>query len=414
MAYYSDAVVDTSAIHKTIASVITCSTWTSKGLSRTAPLMEFLDFCSLVEGIVLHDHLIAIKSEAGKTREVGLHLGEFSSQNKLESHDNNLAWRPESLQRPKHLTKNTIKSSDVANWNEFLKPLVAAGVLVEEPGYASPLSIGDRPERCKDHLSGSSSSLLHEDAWFETGRLLGGERAYKCSALPMLRQRFFYEKYGNTKEEHSVWNLAGQYKSIADALTKLRESTCVGLRSYALAPIPPIALLLLERSRNPGELLQRSLELRDDYADLRQSLSALRADLADPGVVPNAKLRAIKSWKKSWESMDRYKNEPSRIEIGITSTGYIDFGNSLDGLGFDSLNVQKIIERLMAFGVRSAYSWRVRLLHQAARQYLSTPDSVLLDGFYRLFGRHIQREDLSRISAQLEPQTASARTKTEA
>jgi hypothetical protein len=45
---------------------------------------------------------------------------------------------------------------------------------------------------------------------------------------------------------------------------------------------------------------------------------------------------------------------------------------------------------------------------------MSTPDSVLLDGFYRLFGRHIQREDLSRISAQLEPQTANARTKTEA
>lgn len=413
MAYYSDALVDTSAIYKTIASVITCSTWASQGLSRDAPLMEFLDFCSLVEGIVLHDHLIAIKSAAGKTREAKLHLGELSAQNTPESHDNNLVWRPKRLQRPMHLAENTTKQSDVANWNEFLKPLVAAGVLVEEPGYASPLSIGDRPERCKN-LSGSISSVLHEDAWFETGRLLGGERTYKCSALPMLRQRFFYEKYGKTKEEHSVWSLAGQYNSITDALAKLRESSCVGLRSYVLAPIPPIALLLLERSRNPEELLQRSLELRDDYADLRQSLSALRADLADPYVAPNAKLRAIESWKKSWGTLDRYKNAPSPIGIGITTAEYIDFGNSLDGLGFDSLNVQKIIERLMAFGVQSVYSWRVRLLHQAARQYMSTPDSVLLDGFYRLFGRHIQREDLSRISAQLEPQTANARTKTEA
>jgi hypothetical protein len=138
MAYYSDALVDTSAIYKTIASVITCSTWASQGLSRDAPLMEFLDFCSLVEGIVLHDHLIAIKSAAGKTREAKLHLGELSAQNTPESHDNNLVWRPKRLQRPMHLAENTTKQSDVANWNEFLKPLVAAGVLVEEPGYASP------------------------------------------------------------------------------------------------------------------------------------------------------------------------------------------------------------------------------------------------------------------------------------
>jgi hypothetical protein len=75
--------------------------------------------------------------------------------------------------------------------------------------------------------------------------------------------------------------------------------------------------------------------------------------------------------EKSWGTLDRYKNAPSPIGIGITSTEYIDFGNSLDGLGFDSLNVQKIIERLMAFGVQSVYSWRVRLLHQAARQYMS-------------------------------------------
>jgi len=375
-----------------------------------APLLEFLDFCSLAEGIVLHDRLIAIKPAAGRLPQARLQLGEFRSQKKPESHDDHSALRPKSLRRPMKPADTRIDSSMVENWNEFLKPLVASGVLVEEPGYARPVSIGERPERYRDHLSRSGPSLLHEDAWHETGRLLGGERTYNCSALPMLRQRFFYERFGNTREEHSVWSLVGQYRSLGDALLKLRESTCVGLTSYVIAPIPPIALLLLERSRNPEELLQRSLELRDDYADLRQSLSSLRADLADPYVTPHEKMRAISSWKKSWETLDRYKKAPSRIEIGSTSTEFIDFGSIRDGLGFDSLNVQKIIEELISSGVRAAYSWRVRFLHQVARRYLATPDSAIHDGFYRLFGRHIQREDLRRISALTEPQATNSRT----
>jgi hypothetical protein len=68
MEYYSDALIDTSAISKTIASVVTGTTWSSAGSRRDLPLLEFLDFCSLVEGIVLHDRLIAIKPIAGKVR----------------------------------------------------------------------------------------------------------------------------------------------------------------------------------------------------------------------------------------------------------------------------------------------------------------------------------------------------------
>jgi hypothetical protein len=375
-----------------------------------APLLEFLDFCSLVEGIVLHDRLIAIKPAAGRLPQTRLQMGEFRSQEKPESHEDQSAWRPISLRRPKKPSDTRTDSLMVENWNEFLKPLVAAGVLVEEPGYARPIRIGERPELYRDHPSRVGPSLLHEDARFETGRLLGGERTYNCSALPMLRQRYFYERFGNTKEEHSVWSLFGQYRSLGDALLKLRESTCVGLTSYIIAPIPPIALLLLERSRNPEELLQRSLELREDYADLRQSLSSLRADLADPCVSPHEKMRAITSWKKSWQTLDRYKKAPSRIEIGSTSAEFIDFGSSIDGLGFDSLNVQKIIEELISSGVRAAYSWRARFLHQAARRYLATPDSAIHDGFYRLFGHHIQPEDLRRISALIEPRTTNSRT----
>jgi hypothetical protein len=209
--------------------------------------------------------------------------------------------------------------SDEDQWNAFLRPLVDAGVLVEEVGYARPLDIGDKPQRQQGNWSRSETALLLEDAWFETGRLLGAERTYGCSALPMLRQRSYYEKYGSTLEEHSVWNLVGQYKNLSDALVKIRESSCLGLTPYVVAPIPPIALLLLERSRNTEELIQRSLELRDDYTDLRKSLCSLRAELADPDVMPKSKMRAISSWKQSWSTLDKYKNQISLIEIGNAS-----------------------------------------------------------------------------------------------
>lgn len=158
-----------------------------------------------------------------------------------------------------------------------------------------------------------------EKTWYETGRLLGAEKQYHCSALPLLRQKPFYERSAYTIEDHSVCNLMSKYQKLSMALESMRHSTRLPIQPYITIPIPPVPLLVLQRSQHTGDLVKSALETREKFAHLRDSLRVLREEFAEPSMSPQKKMRALNSWKKSWRTLDKYHEQSSFIDIATAS-----------------------------------------------------------------------------------------------
>lgn len=237
---YSSALVDYSGFSKTL-----------NDLNSSFSLLEFLDLCAILEGLILHDKLVVVRG------------------------------------------KNIAEHHQV-----LLKPLFDEGILVHEPEYSPVIDPGQKPgDRAGEREFNVSSLHLRQrsyaiqkstllDSWYETGRLLGAEKTYGCSPLSLIRQRPFYEKYGQTKERHTISNLFGQYQDLSKTLAAIRNQTRIELTPYLVVPIPPIPLLVLRLCNNYSDVISRTLDLREDYRRLRESLRQLRQDLADETVPP--------------------------------------------------------------------------------------------------------------------------------
>lgn len=96
-AHHADALVDYSGLSKTLGD-----------LERGFSLLEFLDLCAVLEGIILHDRLLMVGA----------------------------------------IFPSSTPSSQNERWSSLLKPLVDAGILVNAPSTASadpgPRPVGSR------------------------------------------------------------------------------------------------------------------------------------------------------------------------------------------------------------------------------------------------------------------------------
>lgn len=345
--YLNEALVDYSGIGKTVNDL----------LARFS-ILQFLDFCSLVEGIVLYDRLIMV---GGINSVVG-------------GPNDNVEDR----------------------WNEGLKTFLDENVIVKEKQRSRPLNIGNKPER--NQINRDSSYKLGftlVDAWYETGRLLGAEKLYRKPSLPLLRQKPFYEKSAHVIEDHSVCDLFGKYCNLKDVLSKIRKSSILPTVQYISVPIPPLPLLVIQRSNSVYDLLRSTLEVRHEYSKLRMSLSSLRQTLADLTIPPNEKMKAIASWSNAWVTLNKYENQASFFEMATASNNMLDVAKSLDGIGLDSFKWSKIIEVMIGKFEKTFYEWKIRQLHKSAKHYLSIPESMFASEIKRLFGYQVTNADVN-------------------
>jgi hypothetical protein len=348
--HFSDAIVDFSGFSKTIGD-----------LQSSFSLLEFLDYCSVMEGIVLHDRLIAVGD-----------------------------------------TQNTER------WKNLVSPLENAGVIVYPEKKSRPIHPGERPthltnerkynvdalqRRRRDHRVARST---HMDSWYETGRLLGAEADFGCTALSLVRQRPYYEKFSQAKPQHTVTSLSAKYKTLSDSLLEIRKLNRVPYESYLFVPIPPVPLLALKRSRSFDDVLQRTLEIRDDFRKLRESLTTLRADLYDDSIPPLRKQSLIQSWRKSWDTLGEFSGS-SYVEIGNRALDLPNLNGAIDDFGIDSLKLDSALKLLLSTGTKLFFKWRVRVLHDIANKYLRTPDSELNREVRRLFGANVDPDDLRAL-----------------
>lgn len=163
--HYSDALVDYSGLSKTLGD-----------LGHSFSLLEFLDLCAVLEGIVLHDRLVVVGGDS-------LVSGPLDTQ-------------PHQQSVPSRQTlPGVVRSQGMERWRSLVKPLVDAGVLVAaprtRPGNAGPKpadSAGERGFNVRAHLSRGSAPMIARstelDSWYEAGRLIGAEQDLGCPPSP--------------------------------------------------------------------------------------------------------------------------------------------------------------------------------------------------------------------------------------
>lgn len=339
--YKSQALVDWSGLGKTIGDV-----------QGSFSLLEFLDFCTVIEGIILYDELIPVGKQIPN------------------------------------------------KWEEEITLLQQHGVLSGREIQSKAADLGDRPEiRGKRNLlhrdNASYSTLI--DAWYETGRLIGAETATGISSLPLLRQRPLYEKHARVREEHTFFNLISQYKELSHALQALRNSLRVTLRPYHIIPIPPVALMVMRRSQQKHEFLTRSLEVREEFSTLRSGLTELREVLDSADMTVQEKVRYRVSWMKTWGTLGKYKDSRFSFDLADAAKEKISVERSLDGIGIDSLSLTKLIELALTKSIDLFYRRRIRILHTAAKKYLQDSDGQMNGNIARLYNHQFSERDFDTL-----------------
>jgi hypothetical protein len=348
--FFSDALVDYSGFAKTLGD-----------LRGSFSLLEFLDLCAILEGLVLHDRLIMVGGDTLQEK-----------------------------------------------WESFLKPLLDEGIILRLPSKKK-VNPGPRPDEARDqrdfNLQASrlkntrrtiaKSTVL--DSWHEVGRLLGAEEELGCSPLALIRQRPYYEDGSQARAKHTVCNLIGHYQNLSAALLELRNSARYSFDPYIVVPIPPLPLLILQLCRTYDDVIPRVLDIREDYSKLRASLRDLRASLADPSVTPQEKLKVMASWQRSWQTLQKYEHSMARLELANNALDLPNLNAAIEGIGLNIVRLEKLLKFMLERAVIAFHEWRVRLLHSVAKKYLSTPDTGLNNEVFRLFGTRVTADDLREV-----------------
>lgn len=339
--YISKALVDWSGFGKTIGDV-----------QGSFSLLEFLDYCTVLEGLILYDELVPV----GKQLE--------------------------------------------GKWEEEIQLLYAAGVLSKQNVNSKPANVGPRPDNQfgrppHGEIDVARSNIV--DSWYETGRLIGAEKSTGISALPLLRQRNTYEKFATVKEEHTFCNLIAQHKDLSHALQELRRQSRLYMEPYYVVPIPPIPLMVLERSSSKKGFLNSALEIRDEFTSLRLALTELRDLLNNPDVSLSEKSKYRLSWEKTWGTLGKYKDSAFSFDLADASKNKINIERSLDGIGLDSLSLTKIIEKAISETGELLRRKRIRILHKAAKNYITASDGDINRHIRKFYNREVTEQDFKRL-----------------
>jgi hypothetical protein len=325
-------------------------------LSYKFRAIEFADFCTIAEEIVLRDSILLI--------------GKFDK-----------------LPRP---------------LRGFLQPLVNEGVFTV---HRTPFSVPHLPEdrvRLEVTARAVNSGLTDAtstDASFEARRLLGAEASTGFVATPLLRQLQHFGLVQRPRFEHTVWDLASQYRKLSNAALDFRRryNQFSGVPSIR---IPPIALLAIQRSANYEDIIPEVLQLRDEFAELRASLREVQERLLSGRLSPAQAIELEQNWRSEWERVSEGFGANQSLALGRTSLRLLQDGVKLvtAAAKFEYAGLADVALNWIRPTLAQIGAMQMRPVHRPIFNYLQTADYDMKQAVARLFQYDFVRLEREMLS----------------
>ncbi len=321
-------------------------------LSARFSAVEFADFCTICEEIVLRDQILIV----GKLEKL-----------------------------PRHL-------------KQALRPLFDEKVFfsVPEAFHIPELPSDSRQLKATElAIDRGLTTATVADATYEASRLLGGEAHFGVVATPLLRQLQHFGLVQRPCIENTVWDLAAQYHKLAELAGDVRRY----LQSMAYLPqisLPPIALRAIQRSKSFEAVIGEVLELRHSFASLRNHLRDIEDRMRDGQISPAEALELESAWRQRWERLaERLGKSNSRMALARTSIPILKHGIEIAKCAVkqDALDAVAAAVGWIAPGVDALGSLQVRPVHRSVSNYLNTTDQEMFRAVARIFDTDFVRLD---------------------
>ncbi|MBY0561971.1 hypothetical protein [Hyphomicrobium sp.] len=326
-------------------------------LSARFSAVEFADYCTIAEQVVLRDQIIIV----GKR---------------------------DRLSRAQALA---------------LKPFFDAGIFVSlDEAFKIPELASD-PRQLRATISAIERGLTTatvEDATFEARRVLGGEAHFGIPATPLLRQLQHFGLVRRPCIENTVWDLAAQYRRLSDIAAEIRRHY-QAMAALPQVAIPPIALRAIQRSKTFEQIVFEIFELRKEFTPLRTHLREIEDRLREGRLSPTDALELEKTWRERWVRIADRLQCSSRLALARTSLPLLKEGAKIAM----AVIMQDAKEAVAAtFGLLSAGmdtledvdvlgTLQVRPVHRSVSNFLSASDQDLVRSVARIFETDFVRLD---------------------
>lgn len=273
--------VDSSALAKTVFS-----------LSKKFTLIEFLDFCAVIEQIVLRDNVILIGGV------------------------------------------NNAQKSMLIN----VKPWLESGVFLLPELQINPYPV----PRIETNFYHSHSDVANrertgvEDSRFEVARLLAAQEFLQRPAMPLTRNYLSHDQIVRPDINQMAFDFVSLYNRQANDVHELKLFANKHVPQFVQINFPPIAIEILEEANSFHDLVRITLQYRDKFSNLRSKMSYLEELLRDPNVSPKKKNDEFKKWINSWnenlkETRDSYfvlaNGTTGLVVDGVSATASIKAGD---------------------------------------------------------------------------------------
>jgi hypothetical protein len=323
---------------------------TSFSLKRKFSLIELLDLCSITEQLVLRDAIILTRSV---------------------------------YQVPQPML-------------EQITPWLNSDAILIAPSNPKPIKVSEAPNTpiFTSHPDvANHEKTTQQDAYRESGRLLGAQEAFKRSAMPLIRNFKTYDTLTKPKFSQLAFDHVARYQDDVDDLQKLLQELNKGIPNYVHMNFPPIALKILREAKSFDDIIKLSLQYRVAYSGLRKKMSEFEEMFRDPSIPPIKKMKEKQKWINAWnENQKDFRDQYMVLAnglVGILADGVDMFGNatsgnyvasSISGAGIalkGYKNIRSIIER--------NESWALSPIRSAFIDSLSTSHSEIKYIVERLF-----------------------------
>lgn len=309
--------------------------------------IEFADLCTLIDEIVLRDHIVLV----GK------------------------------------------RSTTPQKYQDAIAQLISAGVFRLQL-ESTPIQRIARPPPALLEAShaasvGGLTAATVIDADLEVTRLLGAEAQLKIPATVLLRNLHHFGVARRPRFEHAICDLVRKNKKLAeDAFFLHAEIQTYGppVRGFIGVNVPPLALSVLERSHSFEQVIERILDLRAELAELRIDALRLHEQLADPNTTVDRQKELLRAWDRKWrKSWDNAT--ANRVLIANTSVGLLARSAALvRALGTHAWGDAFVQGVSVLKDLREAEGTRaLRQLHTPVRNYLLSSREQMSASVSRVF-----------------------------